>query len=186
MVTEVFDARQIPEADRLDVTRATVAQRYAPLEMEFAADLGPMAAHFSLTELGDLVLCSSVSTAVKLHRTAELARDDLTPSVFLALQMTGSSVVVQRGREVVLRPGELVVYDSTMPFVLADTAGMRMHKFRFPLDRMGLPADVFRVLLPPRIASSIVRTRRWRSGQRTQHRATPSGDHHPSRRRRAG
>ena len=144
MVTEVFDARQIPEADRLDVTRATVAQHYAPLEMEFAADLGPMAAHFSLTELGDLVLCSSVSTAVKLHRTAELARDDLTPSVFLALQMTGSSVVVQRGREVVLRPGELVVYDSTMPFVLSDTAGMRQHKFRFPLDRMGLPADVFR------------------------------------------
>src|SRR5277367_2187942 len=112
MVTEVFDARQIPEADRLEATRAMVAQRYAPLEMEFAADLGPMAAHFLLTELGDLVLCSSVSTAVKLHRTAALARDDLTPSVFVALQMTGSSVVVQVEREVVLRPGELVVYDS--------------------------------------------------------------------------
>jgi AraC-like DNA-binding protein len=144
MVTEVFDARQIPEADRLEVTRATVAQRYAPLEMEFAADLGPMAAHFLLTELGDLVLCSSVSTAVKLHRTATLARDDLTPSVFVALQMTGSSVVVQGEREVVLRPGELVVYDSTKPFVLSDTAGMRQHKFRFPLDRVGLPADVLR------------------------------------------
>jgi AraC-like DNA-binding protein len=143
-VTVVFDARQIPEADRLEVTRATVAQSYAAVEMEFAADLGPMAAHFVLTELGDLALCSSVSTAVKLHRTAALARDGSTPSIFLALQMTGSSVVVQREREVVLRPGELVVYDSTMPFVISDAAGMRQHKFRIPLDRMALPADVIR------------------------------------------
>jgi AraC-like DNA-binding protein len=110
--------------------------------MEFDADLGPMAAHFVLTELGDLALCSSVSTAVKLHRTAALARDDSTPSIFMALQMTGSSVVVQREREVVLHPGELVVYDSTAPFVISDTAGMRQHKFRIPLNRLALPHDV--------------------------------------------
>jgi AraC-like DNA-binding protein len=144
LVTVVFNARQIAEADRLDVVRATVAKSWAPVEMEFAADLGPMAAHFVLTELGDLALCSSVSTAVKLHRTDALARDDFIPSVFVALQMTGSSVVVQRDREVVLRPGELVVYDSTVPFVLSDPAGMRQHKFRIPMDRIGLPVDVIR------------------------------------------
>jgi AraC-like DNA-binding protein len=144
LVTVVFNARQIPEADRLEVVRETVAKSWAPVEMEFAADLGPMAAHFVLTELGDLALCSSVSTAVKLHRTDALARDDFVPSVFVALQMAGSSVVVQRDREVVLRPGELVVYDSTVPFVLSDTAGMRQHKFRIPMDRLGLPVDVVR------------------------------------------
>jgi AraC-like DNA-binding protein len=141
-MTVIFDARGVPAADRVEVLHATVAEAFSPVQLDFAEDLGPVAAHFELTQLGDLLICSSVSTAVKLHRTAALARDDFAPHVYMGLQMAGSAVVVQRDREVVLRPGDLVVYDSTAPYVVADSHGMRQHKFRIPLDRLGLPPHV--------------------------------------------
>ena len=62
----------------------------------------------------------------------------------MGLQMTGSCVVVQHGREAILRRGDLVIYDSTSPFLISDVDGIRQHKFRIPLDRLALPADVIR------------------------------------------
>jgi AraC-binding-like domain len=119
-----------------------VAQGFSPVKIDFAADRGPVAANFVLSDWGDRSMCSSVSSAVMLRRTAALAKDDSTPSVFLALQMAGSSVMMQRDRQVVLRPGELMVYDSTAPWTMSDANGIRQYKFRIPLDRMALPYDV--------------------------------------------
>lgn len=139
-MTVTFDAETIPEADRADVVHAMVAEGFSPVDIEFAAARGPVAANFVLTDLGDLSVCSSVSSAVTLRRTAALVRDDSTPSIFLALQMTDSSTVVaQHGRQVLLRPGDLVVYDSASPWVMFDDNGIRQHKIRIPLDRMTLP-----------------------------------------------
>jgi AraC-like DNA-binding protein len=143
-VTVVFDARQIREADRAEAVRAAVAKSLVPVEIDFAADRGPAAAHLAVTDSGDFTVCSVTSTAVKVHRTAALARDDLPPSLFMGLQMTGSCVVVQHGREAILRRGDLVIYDSINPWVIADGDGIRQHKFRIPLDRLALPADVIR------------------------------------------
>src|SRR5258705_9450777 len=62
----------------------------------------------------------------------------------MGLQMTGSCVVVQHGRQAIVRRGDLVIYDSTSPFLISDVDGIRQHKFRIPLDRLALPADVIR------------------------------------------
>jgi AraC-like DNA-binding protein len=62
----------------------------------------------------------------------------------MGLQMTGSCVVAQHEREAILRRGDLVIYDSTTPWVISDVDGIRQHKFRIPLDRLALPADVIR------------------------------------------
>jgi AraC-like DNA-binding protein len=94
--------------------------------------------------LAELTVWTSISNAVKVHRTAALTHDDFTPSIFMGLQMTGSCVVVQHGREAILRRGDLVIYDSTSPWVISDVDGIRQHKFRIPLDRLALPADVIR------------------------------------------
>jgi len=142
-VTVVFDAQQIPKADRAEAVRATVATSFVPAEIDFSADRGPMA-HLAVTDLGDLTICSVDSSAVKVHRTAALTHDDLTPSIYMGLQMSGSCVVVQHDREVILLPGDLVIYDSITPWVISDGDGIRQHKFRIPLDRLALPADVIR------------------------------------------
>jgi hypothetical protein len=114
-----------------------------PVEIDFAADRGA-AARIAITDLAALTVWTSACTAVKVHRTAAQTHDDFTPSIFMGLQMTGSCVVVQHGREAILRPGDLVIYDSTSPFLISDVDGIRQHKFRIPLDRLALPADVIR------------------------------------------
>jgi AraC-like DNA-binding protein len=141
-VTVVFDAQQIPEAQRAEVVHETVAQGFSPVKIQFAPDRGPVQATFTLTDWGEVSVCSSVSTAVSLHRTPAQARDDAHPSLFLAMQMAGTSLLVQRGRQVTVRPGELIVYDSTTPWVMSDKDGMRQHKFRLPLHRLALSHDV--------------------------------------------
>lgn len=141
-MTVVFDAEQIPEAQRAEVVHETVAQGFSPVEIEFATDRGPVEANFTLTDWGDVSVCSSVSTAVSLRRTGAQARADSHPSLFLVMQMAGSSVLVQRGRQVTVRPGDLIVYDSTTPWVMSDKDGMRQHKIRIPLQRLALSQDV--------------------------------------------
>lgn len=142
-MTVTFDARGIPIADRAEAVRATVSRTLAPLEIDFMADRGPAAASLAITDLTDLTVWSVTSTANKVHYKA-LPHDDFRPSLFLGLQRMGSSVVSQRDREMILRPGDLAVWDSTTPFVITDADGISQHKFRIPLDRLALPVDVIR------------------------------------------
>jgi AraC-like DNA-binding protein len=128
----------------------TVSRTLAPLEIDFMADRGPAATNLAITDLTDLTVWSVDSTAVKVHYKA-LPRDDFKPSLFLGLQMTGSCVVVQRDREITLRPGDLAVWDSTNPFIIADADGISQHKFRIPLDRLALPVDVVRQISAVRL-----------------------------------
>jgi len=138
-----FDARAIPVADREEVVRATVSQTLAPLEIDFPGDRGPAATTLAITDLNELTVWSVNTTAVRVHYKAS-RHDDIRPSLFLGLQMTGSCVVQQRDREITLRPGDLAVWDSTDPFIIADADGISQHKFRIPLDRLALPVDVIR------------------------------------------
>jgi AraC-like DNA-binding protein len=149
-VTVLFDARGIPVADREEAVRTTVSRTLAPLEIDFLADREPVATSLAITDLTELTVWSVTSTAVKVHYRA-LPRDDVRPSLFLGLQMMGSAVVAQRDREITLRPGDLAVWDSTNPFVIADPGGLSQHKFRIPLDRLALPVDVIRQISTVRL-----------------------------------
>ncbi len=50
--------------------------------------------------------------------------------MFVGLQVTGSSMVVQDGREAVLRPGDMAPYDTTRPYTLVNENGIHQHFFR--------------------------------------------------------
>ncbi|OBG26668.1 helix-turn-helix domain-containing protein [Mycobacterium sp. 852002-51057_SCH5723018] len=142
-MTVKFDARRFPAADREEVLRDITSRTFAPLEIEHPADRGPPAGSVAITDLNDLTVWSVSSTAVKVHYKA-LPGDDLKPSLFFGLQLTGSCGLSQRNREISLRPGDLAVWDSTAPFIFADPNGICQHKFRIPLDRIALPVDVIR------------------------------------------
>jgi len=151
-MTAVFDTRQIPIADRAEVLNAAVAEHFVPARIDFSPDGPAVAGRMAVTELSDVTICSSTSTAVQMHRTSALTRDSFTPSVFMGLQIAGSCLITQRDNEVALRRGDLVVYESTTPWVIADVDGIRQHKFRVPLDRLALPADVVRQICAVRLS----------------------------------
>jgi hypothetical protein len=101
-MTLILDTRQIPEADRADAVRETIASTVVKVNIDFA-ESGP-SVQGAITDIGQLRVCSVRSNAIKVERTPLLARDSLPPSIFLAVQLAGSSLIVQRDREAVLRP----------------------------------------------------------------------------------
>ncbi|GAA0285339.1 helix-turn-helix domain-containing protein [Actinomadura nitritigenes] len=152
-VTRTFDSRPIAPADRAEALREIVTTEIVPVTLT----IPPSGAVFraAVTDAGPLRFTSIRSSTTAVERTARLARDDLIPSVFLGLQMTGSSLVVQDGKETVLRPGELVLYDSTAPFLLADLKGVRQYRIRIPMENLALPRDLLRQVRAVRLTPGL-------------------------------
>jgi AraC-like DNA-binding protein len=142
----ILDTRRFAVAERGDVVRETIASTVVHVDIDFPAEGGPAAVYGAITDLGRMRVCSVRSNATKVERTPVLARDDLEPRIFLAIQMAGSSLIVQDGREAVLRPGDLAFSESTSPYTLLDGSGIRQHFFSIPVASLALPHDVIKQL----------------------------------------
>jgi AraC-like DNA-binding protein len=140
-VVLVVDTCQIPAADRADAVTQIVHDTLVAVDIGFTEGR-PVTAAGAIHELGDVKNFSVQSNALTVERTTTQARDDLSPSVFLGVQRTGTSVIVQHGREALLRPGQLVLWDTTAPYTLFDPDGIRHHFFRLPINRLALPHDL--------------------------------------------
>jgi hypothetical protein len=119
-VTQIVDTRTIPPGTRAEAVR-TMASTIVAVELDFPDD-SPLV-RGTVTDLGSLRLTSIQSNATRVERTPKLARDELVPSLMLGLQMKGSSLLIQDGREAVVGPGDLVVYSSTSPYTIVDSDG---------------------------------------------------------------
>ena len=146
---QIVDSSTIPAGTRAESMRA-VAARIIPVELDFP-EAGPVVRGM-LADLGALRISSIRSNVTKVERTPRLARDDLAPSLMFGLQVSGSSLVIQEGREAVVRPGDLVVYSSTSQYTLVDSEGYRQHQFRMPLEKLALPWDVVRQVTATRLS----------------------------------
>jgi AraC-like DNA-binding protein len=140
-VTLVLDTREFTAEDRADVVRETIASTVVHVDIDFPRAGGPAAVHGAITDLGPVRVCSVDSNATRVERTARLARDGTEPRIFLALQRAGTSLIVQNGRQALLRPGELAFSDSTSPYSLLDEGGIRQHFFSIPVSALGVPQD---------------------------------------------
>lgn len=93
-----------------------IAEIYAPIDVHDASE----AFTGQIRNTGtDGVQVSRIT--VGKHRSERLARDirqHETPKLVLALQITGEGIVRQGDREVVLGPGDMTVYSTTLPYEL--------------------------------------------------------------------
>jgi AraC-like DNA-binding protein len=137
----ILDAQQVPPTDRVEAIRETIWSSVVRVEIEHHPDPGQIAALGRISDVGRLNVCSVHSNATTVRRTPSLAHDDLPPSVFFGLQVSGSSMVVQGDREALLRPGDLALYDTTVPYTLVNDGGIHQHFFRVSRDDLALPAD---------------------------------------------
>jgi AraC-like DNA-binding protein len=141
-MTIILDAGTIAPADRAEAIRETIWNSVVRVEIEHHPEPEQIVACGEITKLGRLTISSMRSNATTVHRTPRLAKDDMAPSVFLALQLSGSSIVVQDRREAILRPGDLALYDSTVPYTLSNGTGIHQHCFRIPVADLALPPGV--------------------------------------------
>lgn len=140
----ILDTQQVDRGDRAEFVHEALGATMVPIELHWIKEPAEASAHGIITELGDLTVCCGNTTAFRVERTPALARDAMEPSIFVNVQISGTSVVVQDGREVVLEPGALAIYDSTAPYTLLNETGMTGEFFRIPHSALALPHNMVR------------------------------------------
>ena len=143
-MSPVLDTAFIPPRDREEVVRNAVWKGMVVVDIDHGPPAEDIAVRIGLGTVGPLRVCSARATAVTLRRTERLAREDEEPAVTLGVQMTGSSMVVQNGRECLLRPGDCAVFESVAPYTLLFDEGVDHRFIRFPRAALALPDRLLR------------------------------------------
>ncbi|WP_151484739.1 AraC-like ligand-binding domain-containing protein [Streptomyces albicerus] len=143
-MSPVLDTAFIAPRDREDVVRDAVWSSLVAVDIEHRPAAEDISVRIGLGAVGPLKFCSARASAVTVRRTERLARQDEEPAVFLGVQVTGSSLVVQNGRACVLHPGELAVYGSISAYTLLFDEGVDHHFLRFPRALLALPDRLLR------------------------------------------
>ncbi|MFD4688872.1 helix-turn-helix domain-containing protein [Streptomyces sp. NPDC058463] len=135
----LIDSTAMAPGERAEAIRQVIWSSVVRVEITHQPEPQLIRTVGAISRVGPLTVCSVRANATTVRRTPALARDDMEPSVFVGLQVTGSSVVVQDGREAVLQPGDLVLYDTTRPYSLLNRDGIHQHYFRIPHAELALP-----------------------------------------------
>lgn len=135
----LIDSMAMAPGERAEAIREVIWSSVVRVEITHQPDPQLIRTVGAISQVGPLTVCSVRANATTVQRTPALVRDDMEPSLFVGLQVTGSSVVVQDGREAVLRPGDLVLYDTTRPYTLLNRDGIHQHYFRIPRTELALP-----------------------------------------------
>ncbi|WP_328491553.1 helix-turn-helix domain-containing protein [Streptomyces sp. NBC_00414] len=143
-MSPVLDTAFIPPRDREEVVRHAVWESVVAVDIDHRPPPQDLSVRIGLGTVGPLRILSARATAVTIRRTRQLTRQDEEPAVFLGLQVTGTSLVAQNGRECVLGPGEFAVYESIAPYTLLFDEGVDHHFLRFPRAALALPDRLLR------------------------------------------
>ena len=138
-VQATLNTTALAPADRADAIRALVWDSVVRVDIDHHVPATDMSVSLTLGSCGDLGVCATRATATTVRRTPRLAREDTEPMVFLSLQRSGSSIVVQHGREAVLTPGDFAIYDTASPYSLLVDGGIDATFFRIPRAVLALP-----------------------------------------------
>ncbi|MEV0528650.1 helix-turn-helix domain-containing protein [Streptomyces sp. NPDC050439] len=143
-MSPVLDTAFIPPRDREEVIRNAVWESMVAVDIDHRPPAEGISVRIGLAAAGAVRICAAQATAVTLRRTERLARKDEEPAVTLGVQMTGSSLVVQNGRECLLRPGQFAVYESIDPYTHIFDEAVDYRFIRFPRAALALPDRLLR------------------------------------------
>ncbi|MDX6249085.1 MAG: hypothetical protein QOF10_2445 [Kribbellaceae bacterium] len=140
-VTLAVDVSAVPASDRVELIREMIWHNVVRVDIQHHSEPQDIRLVGAIADVGRVTVCSIRTNAVTVTRTPRLANDELEPCVFLGLQVSGSSMVVQHGRQALLQQGEFAIYESTSPYTLLNDAGLDVHYFRIPRSDLALPSN---------------------------------------------
>ncbi|WP_436533343.1 helix-turn-helix domain-containing protein [Actinoplanes sp. HUAS TT8] len=148
----IFDSSAIPVPDRLEAFRSMVdtwtisTEIYSPQASAFTARFGAMS-------LGTVQVTALSYTSLKSSRPARLIRRSDPEYYQVGFIHAGGQGIDQHDRRAVLRPGDLVIYDSSHPFeasAIGETSPAESVVLHFPRHLLPLPgAQVARLCARP-------------------------------------
>lgn len=138
----------------LDITgfRTAVNESFVPLRVtsDHADDF---VGALDEERFGDLHLTRVQAGSHAVERTPELISAASRSYFKLSMMVAGSALLAQDGRETVLRPGDLAIYDTGRPYTLLFEERFQTLVVMFPRELMSIPvgqiADLTAVRLDP-------------------------------------
>jgi AraC-like DNA-binding protein len=140
-----------PAGERFDYWRHVVSDTFVPLEVH-CPDATDFRGRLRGCELGSLRFMDVAAERHTARRTAPLIRAAPAGCYKVGLQLRGSSVLIQDGREAMLTPGDFSLYDTDRPYTLAFSDTHRTLVLVFPRDLLGLPSARLATLTATRIS----------------------------------
>jgi hypothetical protein len=135
-MSRTFDTRRDSGGDPLGFWTETVCSQILPVHIDPRQDAQLSSSAMRSTSIGDLQLREVVGGEHLYQRTAGDIRRGDPMTLQVGLQLSGSSLLVQDGREAVLGAGDLVLYDSSRPFSLVMDARFSWQVFLLPKDKL--------------------------------------------------
>ncbi|PRI09978.1 helix-turn-helix domain-containing protein [Leucobacter massiliensis] len=121
--------------------RSIVSASFVPLRVS-AEHTEPFEARLVSADADEVVFTEVTARPHLVERTPETIASGGSGYYKVSLLLAGSSIIVQDGRETVMQPGDLTVYDTSRPYSLLFDEAFRNLIMMFPKNRLELP-DAF-------------------------------------------
>lgn len=91
---------------------------------------------------GDIHVFDVEANSHAVHRSTDLIAHARTRFLKFSLIRKGTGVIVQEGRETLLRPGDMALYDTDKPYSLVFGDDICMSIVMFPVELLDIPPDL--------------------------------------------
>lgn len=123
----------------LEEYRRAIDTSFVPLRAT-PQGAGKFEAVLSAAGSDGVVFTEVCSTTQLVERTPETIEQGGSGYYKVSLLLAGSNMLIQDGREVVMRPGDISFYDTSRPYSLMFDESFRNLIMMFPKDRLDFPA----------------------------------------------
>ena len=148
-MAEVLRTDDVTQADRFAQWRDWISATFVPLECA-PVSREPFRGEVAHWELGDLLVSRVAAYPHLASRTRRMIALRDAGYYKVGLLTNGSCRLSQDGREAVLQPGDLAIYDCRRPYTMVFDEPHEMSFLMFPCDRLRLPPGaVDEVLVTP-------------------------------------
>jgi AraC-like DNA-binding protein len=148
-MAEVLRTDDVTQADRFAQWRHWISATFVPLECA-PVTREPFHGEVAHWELGELLVSRVAAHPHLASRTRRMIALRDAGYYKVGLLTRGSCRLSQEGREALLRPGDLAIYDCRRPYTMVFDEPHEMSFLMFPCDRLRLPpAAVEQVLVTP-------------------------------------
>lgn len=140
---------EVARATSLSEWREVAGSRFVPLLLTAGNGF-----HGSIRwrYIDDTCISEITASPHRVLRTPALISDTDPKHLKLSLQLEGAGLVAQDGREAVLRPGDLAIYDTSRPYTLDFTDDVRCLVMAFPQSVFEVPASLTRKITAVRLS----------------------------------
>ncbi len=158
-MAEVLRTDDVTQADRFAQWRHWISATFVPLECA-PVTREPFRGEVAHWELGELLVSRVAAHPHLASRTRRMIALRDAGYYKVGLLTRGSCRLSQEGREALLRPGDLAIYDCRRPYTMVFDEPHEMSFLMFPCDRLRLPpAAVEQVLVTPVSSAGRARAR---------------------------